>query len=157
ARDAEERSRSMTARVKTIVLHAGRQYLGSEKAAVEAALGRRPGVLAVESNPVAQTATVSYDPAGTSVEQLRERVPQAGFEWAGRTLPGCWGDRVHEPGMRELAHDAAAVERADDPMGHGMGGHSGHSMEHMATEMRNRFAIALVFTLAILAWSSVGK
>jgi Cu2+-exporting ATPase len=30
-------------------------------------------------------------------------------------------------------------------------------MDHMATEMRNRFVLALVFTLAILAWSSIGK
>jgi Cu2+-exporting ATPase len=30
-------------------------------------------------------------------------------------------------------------------------------MDRMAVEMRNRFVLALVFTLAILAWSSVGK
>lgn len=27
----------------------------------------------------------------------------------------------------------------------------------MARQMRNRFVVALVFTLAILAWSSIGK
>jgi P-type Cu2+ transporter len=45
--------------MQTIVLHVGCQYLGSEKAAVEAALGSRSGVVAVEANPVAQTATVT--------------------------------------------------------------------------------------------------
>jgi hypothetical protein len=30
-------------------------------------------------------------------------------------------------------------------------------MDRTAIEMRNRFVLALVFTLAILAWSSVGK
>ena len=30
-------------------------------------------------------------------------------------------------------------------------------MDQMARQMRNRFVLALVFTLAILAWSSVGK
>ena len=83
-------------------------------------------------------------------------VERSGFECAGCNLPSCLCDPLHEPGTPELAHDAAAVERAGSPAAHGMGGHSGHSMEHMATEMRNRFVIALVFTLAILAWSSVG-
>jgi P-type Cu2+ transporter len=32
----------------------------SEKAVVEAVLGRRPGVQAVEANPVSQTATVTF-------------------------------------------------------------------------------------------------
>ncbi len=155
--DAALRSRSVSGRTETIVLHAGGQYLGSEKAPVEAALGRRPGVLAVDANPVAQTATVTYDPAGTSVEELRGCLERAGFECAGCNLPSCLCDPLAEPGTPELRHDAAAVQRADDPMGHGMGGHSGHSMVQMATEMRNRFVLALVFTLAILAWSSVGK
>jgi Cu2+-exporting ATPase len=147
----------VSARTETIVLHAGRQYLGSEKAAVKGALGRRRGVLAVEANPVAQAARVTYDPATTSVEEVRASVERAGFECAGCNLPSCLCDPPHEPGTPELSHDVAAVERADDPMGHGMGGHSGHSMEQMAAEMRNRFLLAVVFTLAILAWSSVGK
>jgi Cu2+-exporting ATPase len=36
---------------------------------------RRPGVFAVEANPVAQTATVSYD-AATSVEELKQWVEE---------------------------------------------------------------------------------
>ena len=63
----------MSARTVTIVLHAGRQYLGSEKAAVEAALRRCDGVVAVEANPVSQTATVIYDPAATSGDAPDDR------------------------------------------------------------------------------------
>jgi len=37
---------------------------------VASALGNRPGVLAVDANPVVQTATVTYDPGRTSVEAL---------------------------------------------------------------------------------------
>jgi Cu2+-exporting ATPase len=47
--------------------------------------------------------------------------------------------------------------RAEDPAGHGMGGHAGHSMDSMADQMRNRFFASAVFTLAIVAWSAVGK
>jgi Cu2+-exporting ATPase len=140
-----------------VVLHVGCQYRASEKAVVEAALARHPGVVSVEANPVAQTATVRYDQAVTSVHELRRAVERCGFECAGCNTPGCLCDPLHEPGQPERVHDEAAVRRADDRAGHGEGGPGGHSMEHMATEMRNRFVLALVFTLAILAWSSVGK
>ena len=52
----------------TTVLHVGGLHYASEKAVVERALGRQEGVLVSEANPVAQTATVEYDPAATSVE-----------------------------------------------------------------------------------------
>ena len=38
---------------------------------VQAVLGRRPGVLDVAANPVAQTATVVYDGDRTSIAELR--------------------------------------------------------------------------------------
>jgi hypothetical protein len=53
---------SSSAKTVTVVLHVGRQFRATDKAAVEAALGRLSGVRAVEANPVAQTATVTYDP-----------------------------------------------------------------------------------------------
>jgi P-type Cu2+ transporter len=43
----------------TVVLDVHPLLRGSEKAVVEAKLGRRPGVERVEANPVAQTATVT--------------------------------------------------------------------------------------------------
>jgi Cu2+-exporting ATPase len=140
-----------------VVLHVGGQLRASEKAVVEAALGREPGVASVDANPVAQTATVRYDPAITSVAKLRRSVERCGFDCAGCNVPGCLCDPLHEPDQPEGAHDAAAVARADDASGHGMGGHAGHSMDEMAREMRARFLLALVFTLAIVTWSGIGK
>src|SRR5215470_17312040 len=142
---------------ETVVLHAGGQFRASENAVVEAALARHPGVVSVDANPVAQTATVRYDPAVTSVRELRRAVERSGFECAGCNTPGCLCDPLHEPAEPEHGHDAAAVARAHEPAGHGEGGHGGHSMDQMARQMRNRFVVALVFTLAILAWSSIGK
>ena len=141
----------------TVVLHVGEQYRGSEKLVVEKALRSRLGVIDVDANPAAQTATVTFDPQLTSVRQLRRWVEECGFECAGCNVPGCVCDPLQEPGVPEPAHDLAAVARAEDPAGHGEGGHSGHSMAHMAEQMRNRFLLSLVFTLAILAWSDVGK
>jgi Cu2+-exporting ATPase len=149
-------ARAETPRVDTVVLHVGRQYRASEKAVAEAALLRHGGVLSVEANPAAQTATVGYDPSLTSVAELRRVAERAGFECAGCNVPGCLCDPLHEPGRPEGAHDAAEVARAHEPAGHGEGGHAGHSMDQMARQMRNRFVLALVFTLAILAWSHLG-
>jgi Cu2+-exporting ATPase len=150
-------TRSEVPAAATVVLHVGRQYRASEKAVVEAALVRHQGVLSVEANPVAQTATVRYDPSLTSVADLRRAVEHCGFDCAGCNVPGCLCDPLHEPDRPERAHDPAAVARAHEPSGHGEGGHAGHSMDQMARQMRNRFVLALVFTLAILAWSGVGK
>ncbi len=55
----------------------------SEKAVVERVLGRLPGVLAVDANPVAQSATVTYDPAKTSLEELRGCVEECCYHCAG--------------------------------------------------------------------------
>ena len=45
-------------------LHVGGLHYASEKAVVEDVLGVAPGVLDVDANPVAQTATVTLRPRG---------------------------------------------------------------------------------------------
>ena len=47
---------------ETAVLHVGALHYASEQGVVESVLSRRPGVLAVDANPVAQTASVRFDP-----------------------------------------------------------------------------------------------
>jgi Cu2+-exporting ATPase len=139
---------------ETAVLHVGGLHYATQKSLVEHALGRRPGVLAVEANPVAQTATVTYDPAQTSVEELRRWVIECGMHCAGQSVPGHVCDPLvavdHGP------HDHAAMQRADDAHGGGLGGHAGMSMDAMARDMRSRFLVALVFTIPIVLWSTVG-
>jgi len=71
----------------TVVLHVGGLYRGSEKAVVEAVLARRGGVLRVEANPIAQTATVTYDAGRTSVAELRQWVQECGYHCAGQSVP----------------------------------------------------------------------
>lgn len=62
------------AELATTVLHVGGTHWGSQKLGIERALGSRPGVVAVAANPVAQTATVSYDPATTLKSRLSDEV-----------------------------------------------------------------------------------
>jgi len=140
---------------ETAVLHVGGLYYASEKAVVEQVLTRRPGVITVEANPVAQTATVVYDPDATSVETLREWVIECGYHCAGQSAPGHVCDPLVEPDHGP--HDRAAAARADAADGHGHGGHAGMSMAAMVADMRNRFVVSLVFTIPIVLWSGVGS
>jgi Cu2+-exporting ATPase len=113
-------------------------------------------VLAVEANPVAQTATVEYDPARTDVAKLKQWVEECGFHCAGRSVPGHICDPLADEDAKH-PHDHAAAERADQADGHGHGGHAGMSMAAMVRDMRNRFLVALVFAIPIAIWSPMGK
>ena len=97
---------------------------------------------------------MTYDPTQTSVEELRHWVQECGMHCAGQSVPGHICDPLvavdHGP------HDHAAMQRADDAHGGGHGGHAGMSMDAMARDMRNRFLVALVFTIPIVLWSMVG-
>ncbi|MTD43663.1 heavy metal translocating P-type ATPase [Conexibacter sp. W3-3-2] len=129
-------------------------YAG-EDAIVEGALSRRPGVLEVEANVVAQTATVVFDPGLTSVEDLQGWVVECGYHCAGQSVPGHVCDPYAQEGLPG-PRDGAAVERAGKAHGDGDGGHAGMSMDAMARDMRNRFLVALTFAIPTVLWSMVG-
>ena len=139
------------------VLHVGGLHFASEKAVVERTLSRRPGVVAVDANPVAQTATVEYEPERTSVKELRRWLEDCGYHCAGRSVPGHVCDPMSNDGDAAPHHDRAAVGRAEHAHGHGQGGHAGMSMDEMVRDMRNRFLVALVFALPIALWSPLGE
>jgi len=141
----------------SVVIHVGGLHYASEKAVVERVLSVRPGVVRVDANPVAQTATVKYDPAATSVEELRQWVEECGYHCAGRSVPGHVCDPLAHEGADAPAHDHAATERAEHAHGHGHGGHAGMSMDAMVRDMRNRFVVAVVFAIPIAIWSPMGE
>jgi Cu2+-exporting ATPase len=143
--------------VASAVLHVGRLHYASEKAVVERVLGARPGVVVVDANPVAQTATVDYDPATTSVAELRRWVEACGYHCAGRSVPGHVCDPLAHDEPLAPTRDHAATERAEQADGHGHGGHAGMSMQAMVRDMRNRFLVALMFAIPIAIWSPLGK
>jgi P-type Cu2+ transporter len=159
-------------RTSTVTLHVGGLHFASEKAVVERVLGAQPGIDLVDANPVAQTATVAFDPEVTSLAEIRQWVEECGFHCAGRSVPGHVCDPMREPdGARasapaehehstpviaEAAHVHAAMQRAEGAHGQGHGGHAGMSMAEMVRDMRNRFVVALVFAVPIAAWSELG-
>ncbi len=153
---------------RTAVLEVSGAQWATEKSVVEAVLGRRPGVRSVQANPVAQTATVSYDPAVTSVAELAGWVRDCGYHCAGQSVPAHVCDPLIEPtghaagtvhtagGAAPAAGHAPAAEVSPhQTMGHG--GHGGSSMAAMVTDMRNRFLVAAVLSIPVLMWSPIGR
>ncbi|WP_040815433.1 heavy metal translocating P-type ATPase [Nocardia concava] len=118
---------------RTAVLDVRGLHWASQQGVVTAVLGRRPGVVAVEANPVAQTATVTFDPGLTSVADLREWVRECGLHCAGQSVPNHVCDPMAEPagdhaGHAGMGHDTREGRDAHAGMDHGA--HAG--MDHSA-------------------------
>jgi Cu2+-exporting ATPase len=152
----------------TAVLQMKGLHWATEKAIVEATLGRLEGVRTVEANPVGQTATVSYDPTVTNVAELRRWVEECGYHCAGQSVPGHVCHPMDEPRAHSEVgrsdtrgtHPAASSEPRTLPSPHDMMGHGGHggaSMADMVADMRRRFLVAALFSVPILLWSPIGR
>jgi Cu2+-exporting ATPase len=153
----------------TAVLEVSGVQWATSKNVAEAVLSRRPGVHSVDANPVAQTATVTYDPDRTNLTELRDWVRECGYHCAGQSVPQHVCDPMTEPTTAngpdgQLAHDAHAghamapatpVSSPHDAMGHG--GHGSMSMADMVRDMRNRFLVAVILSIPILLWSPIGR
>ncbi|WP_263730524.1 heavy metal translocating P-type ATPase [Cellulomonas sp. SG140] len=208
---------------RTTVLALEGLHWATSEPIVEKTLMQQAGVLAVEAHALSQTATVTFDPAVTSLAQLVGWVNACGYHCEGRAVPGhvCLPmaepgvastggpDGHHEPGVEErqgphdvhrapappaehgphlgtphaehdvhadmphevthahgapdvhlpqphAGHGEAAAPSAHELMGHG-GHHGGGSMADMVRDMRNRFLVALVFSIPITLWSPIGR
>jgi Cu2+-exporting ATPase len=157
-------------RVTAVIEVLGVQW-ATQKNVAEALLGRRPGVESVHVNPVAQTATITFDPHTTSVEELSHWVEECGFHCRGLSVPEHVCDPLAEPDPPPVGVMAPEVPPETPPPEHhhveehaaapaemmGHGGHAAMSMQAMVTDMRNRFLAALVFTIPIFLYSSLGR
>ncbi|WP_181037236.1 heavy metal translocating P-type ATPase [Arthrobacter sp. 4R501] len=95
-------------------------HWATSKAVIERVLSQRPGVAGVDANPVAQTATVSFDPSMTSVEQISGWVRDCGYHCRGESVPDhiCYPmEETHTAGMK---HDTATKTGTAHP-------HTGHA------------------------------
>jgi Cu2+-exporting ATPase len=106
----------------TAVIEVSGVQWATEKAVVEAVLGRRPGVLSVEANPVSQTATVTYRPGATSVAELARWVRDCGYHCQGLSVPDHICDPLVDP-------QAVTPDRLGPPETGRGGGHAGSAAE----------------------------
>jgi Cu2+-exporting ATPase len=88
---------NMRTATTTAVVEVSKMYRASSKAVVESALSRRPGVLGADVNPVAQTATVTFDPDVTSIAEIAAWVRTCGFQCEGCCVPQHICDPMEEP------------------------------------------------------------
>ena len=172
--DHHDHQQSLAPASATAVLEMSGLSWASSKNVTEAVLSRRPGVLAVDANPVGQVATVAYDPTATDLEHLREWIRECGFHCAGQSVPEHICDPMTEPAATatlvpqpepgqgaqpaHAGHAAPATVPVTSPheaMGHG--GHGAMSMADMVRDMRNRFLVAAVLSVPILLWSPIGR
>ena len=140
---------------QTEVLDVRGLRFATETNVVEATLRRRPGVMEVDANPIAQTATVTFDPTLASLDDLQVWVRECGYHCAGRSVP----HHVCAPMPAVDGHEADGHEMAgNEDDGHDMAGHDhgGMSMADMADDMRNRFVVALALALVITMYSHIG-
>ena len=172
-------------RRRTIVLELDGLQWASQKDRVEAVLGRHGGVLSVDANPANQTATVSFDPARLSADDLAGWIRDCGYHCRGESVPdhlcpsdaepqsakAARGDRSGGTSGQHADHQApkrdagaatpsnvVATDRMATPadvMGHG--GHGTTSMAAMVRDMRNRFLVAVIFGLVITLYSRIGR
>ncbi|CAJ0684019.1 heavy metal translocating P-type ATPase [Ralstonia holmesii] len=132
---------------------------------VEKHLAQMRGVERVSVNPVAGSATVTYDPRRTDSERIRVAITDCGHHCAGELTPHhLCGPMEHA--MHRAAHEHApaghppehaAMDHAGmEAMAHEMGHGPGMDAKAMALDMRNRFWICLAFAVPIFLYAPMG-
>ena len=173
--------------MKTATLDVGGMSSMLDYRGVEKQLERIPGVKQVTASVASSSATVVYDENVTSVAALKAKIEECGFHCTGRIMPNhVCEPHLHpahahgEPAPHEIppmgsiaasdhaghkhhAHDEykLAAKSASMPMSHDMAHDMGHGagmdMQAMVRDMRNRFFVALAFSIPIFVYSPMGN
>lgn len=122
---------------------------------VEKRIGALPGVHHAHANPASASVTVHYDAGATSESTLREAVRECGYHCRGEMQPDhlC---PVAEPESHAAHGKHAAQPGAMDEMAHDMGHGADMDMAGMVRDMRNRFIVALAFSIPLFLWMPMG-
>jgi P-type Cu2+ transporter len=139
--------------------------------AIAKKLQRVSGVSSVEVNAASTTASITYDEAETTSEKIKRAIKECGFHCTGVALPA----HICAPQTPSVKHAKAdhAAHKPDPHAGHAahggkaltaegrdlhadMGHGAGSDMTAMATDMRNRFIVALVFAIPVFLYSQMG-
>ncbi|MBX3704185.1 MAG: copper-translocating P-type ATPase [Steroidobacteraceae bacterium] len=153
--------------MKTSTVEVGELVSSLSAAGVQRQIAALPGVHHVDVNYVAGSATVHYDETQVTLETIRQRIVDCGYHCRGEMLPAhaCPQEgHAHVPGGHagHAAHAGHAGHGTDaghemSGMMHDMGHAPGMSMQDMANDMRNRFLVALVFSIPVFLYSPMGE
>jgi Cu2+-exporting ATPase len=162
--------------LKTVTIEVGGLLSTLSALGVQKRLARLTGVTNVEVNYVAGSATVTFDESVTDLKAIKAKVHECGYHCAGEQVPRhvCTPDdppseapsvavpahehRHHGGHATGEVHGAAAKsgDHARSEMAHEMGHGAGTDMQAMVRDMRNRFWVALTFTIPIFIYSPMG-
>ena len=142
--------------MNTVTLEIGGLFEELDHLAVEKQLRQEKGVRKATANPAFGSVTVDYDDAVTSAGKLRQKVESCGFRCGGEVIPRhvCKPAKALPTAPPHAGH--AKPVPARDEMAHEMGHGGGMDMAAMVKDMRNRFWIALAFTVPIFVYSPMG-
>ncbi|WP_299820958.1 heavy metal translocating P-type ATPase [uncultured Jannaschia sp.] len=140
--------------MRTVTLEVGGLFEELDHLSVEKRLRQEPGVSRAAANPASSSVTVDFDPAATDAGKLRKRIASCGFRCGGEVAPR----HVCKPAAVPAPYGGHAVGGGGphDEMAHEMGHGAGMDMAEMVRDMRNRFWIALAFTIPIFVYSPMG-
>ncbi len=156
--------------MKSTNLHVGQLLSVLSARGVEKQLAQLPGVVRAEVNCVSGSATIVYDESKIDLPAIKARVDQCGHHCGGELVPRhvCKPDdppadaaaaavvREHAiPAVKTKTETPAHAAHADS-MAHEMGHGAGMDTQSMARDMRNRFWIALVFSVPIFLYAPMG-
>jgi len=122
-------------------------------------LANLAGVHKVNVNYASGSATVSFDPSQTSLAKVEASIRECGYHCGGEVLPAhmCATETAKPESEHKHAMTPGQVAPDRHSMAHDMGHGAGMDAHTMASDMRNRFWISLVFALPVFLLSPMGK
>ena len=143
---------------ETVTVDVGGLVQVLDSALVARQLEKLPGVHGAQVNYASGSATVSFDPAQTSLAQIESKIRECGYHCGGEVLPAHLCVTEPAPAMAAASREAKVHEAmAHDEMAHEMGHGAGMDAHAMARDMRNRFWISLVFAVPVFLLSPMGS
>jgi len=163
--------------VKTTTIDVGQIYDVLDPLLVEKRLLRLPGVTSVGVNIASGTATIGFDETHTTIEAIQADLIACGFHCRGEVVPRhlCVpNDTTFPPAQPAASHHGShlasqrhgstnegngpgkAPAMSHDAMAHEMGHGDGMDMQAMVRDMRNRFWVALIFSVPIFLLQPMG-
>lgn len=133
------------------------------------------GVKQANVSCASNSATIEYEETVTDLKEIKTTIRECGYHCRGELLPQhvCEpGDPPAKPAVVAATHPPSSdadhvahagthrhlerTERPKDAMAHEMGHGAAMDMQAMVRDMRNRFWIALAFSVPIFVWSPMG-
>ena len=115
-----------------------------------------PGMHSANVNYTSGSATLSFDADRTSLSEIEARVRECGYHCGGEVVPAHLCAAVDTAAPPSQAAHAAHRAASHDDMAHEMGHGEGMDANAMARDMRNRFWVALLFSVPVFMLSPMG-